>query len=129
MNPIIFAGLKVFQQDKVKRIKSKLDRDFVKTSFNDLELVHLLKEICNFCKVDVADAKSIHRNREYVMARMYYAYFARHYTLRGLSKIGKEINRDHATIIHYVKTINNLIETDKETRQVVDSINKFLRTI
>ena len=69
------------------------------------------------------------RQREYVMARMYYAYFARHYTLRSLTKVGKEVNRDHATVLHYVKTIKNLIETDKETRQVVDSINKYLRTI
>lgn len=45
-----------------------------------------------------------------------------------LSKIGEIIgNKDHATVLHSCKTINNLLETDPSKRKILDEILKELR--
>lgn len=61
--------------------------------------------------------KTKQRKREYVFARQLYMYFMKKHTTLSLDLIGEsfEINKsfNHATILHGIKTINNLIETDK----------------
>jgi hypothetical protein len=53
------------------------------------------------------------RKREIIDARMIYAKILRE---RGasLSSIGMTINKDHTTIIHYIRTMNDLLVTDRE---------------
>lgn len=54
------------------------------------------------------------RKRECVDARMIYAYVLRHTLGASLTSIGGSINKDHTTIIHYLKTMENLLEVDRE---------------
>lgn len=54
------------------------------------------------------------RKRECVDARMIYAYVLRHSVGASLASIGMSINKDHTTIIHYIKTMDNLLEVDRE---------------
>jgi hypothetical protein len=43
------------------------------------------------------------------------------------TNIGKYFFKDHATVIHAKKTINNLINTDKQLREDVDEIRKKIK--
>ncbi len=59
------------------------------------------------------------RKREFVEARqiamsLLFKYFKHK---MSLSEIGRKFNRDHATVIHSIKCVNNLIELDKEFRE------------
>ena len=38
--------------------------------------------------------------------------------------IGRQMQYDHATVLHCVKVINNLLETDKETRMDIQALSK-----
>jgi len=54
------------------------------------------------------------RKRECVDARMIYSYVLRHTLGASLTSIGMSINKDHTTIIHYLKTMEGLLEVDRE---------------
>jgi len=42
-----------------------------------------------------------------------------------LANIGSQIGkRDHATVLHACKTVDNLLETDKEFKKFHDEINQ-----
>lgn len=56
------------------------------------------------------------RKREIVQARQVSMYFLRTFTKQTESKIGSYFDRDHATVIHAVKTVNNLYDTDRSFR-------------
>ena len=69
------------------------------------------------------DIRKNSRKREYVMAKSIYYYIARKYTKRSLMAIGREINRDHATVLHGLK----LYEQDRKVLQdLTDDITTTL---
>jgi hypothetical protein len=50
-------------------------------------------------------------------------YFSKRYTKSSLSTIGTYIGgKDHATVLHACKTVNNLKDTDKHFREQVERI-------
>jgi len=68
------------------------------------------------------------RKREIVQARQIAMFFSKNLTKSSLSTIGSLIGgKDHATVLHACKTINNLIETDKRFKSQVDSIERKLK--
>jgi len=63
------------------------------------------------------------RRRDLVVFRQIIYYFARKHTTLSLKEIGKTtFNQDHATVIHGVKMINDLISVDKEYAKIVDEL-------
>jgi len=74
----------------------------------------------------VLNAKT--RKREIVQARQIAMYFSKSLTKASLSTIGSVIgNKDHATVLHACKTVNNLMETDKRFKAQVEDIQKKLK--
>jgi ribosome-interacting GTPase 1 len=66
------------------------------------------------------------RRFEVVFARGCYFKIARELTKNSYQKIANTLGKNHATVMHGIKTVNDLIETDKDLRQQYDSlINKF----
>lgn len=53
------------------------------------------------------------RQREVVEARQVLMTYRKLVTGKSLKKVGKEFGKDHATVLHAIQTVNNLIETDK----------------
>ena len=54
-------------------------------------------------------------------------YLAKQYTTNSLPDIGRKFaNRDHTTVIHAVKKIEELIKKDNEIRQNIIEIKKKL---
>ena len=52
-------------------------------------------------------------------------FFAKSYTKNSLATIGAQIGgKDHATVLHACKTVNNLIETDKRFKRYITDIEK-----
>ncbi|TAF69070.1 MAG: chromosomal replication initiator protein DnaA, partial [Flavobacterium sp.] len=49
------------------------------------------------------------------------------FTKASLANIGSQIgDRDHATVLHACKTVDNLVATDKQFKKFVDDINSKL---
>lgn len=53
------------------------------------------------------------RKRQYVEARAIYFKLCREFTQLSLEQIGESVNRDHASVLHGVRSINTWVEVDK----------------
>jgi chromosomal replication initiator protein len=52
-------------------------------------------------------------------------YFSKSLTKASLATIGAEIGgKDHATVLHAFKTVNNLMETDKSFKTQMSELEK-----
>lgn len=64
------------------------------------------------------------RKAEYVEARGMYYKILRDNTRLPLSKIGKELGKDHATVLHSLRNMIDWIKHDSQVRKDYDTINK-----
>jgi len=56
------------------------------------------------------------RKRQYVEARAIYFKLCREFTQLSLEQIGESVNRDHASVLHGVRSINTWVEVDKRMK-------------
>ena len=109
--------------DLAKQVVDK----FVKNVKKEITIDYIQKVVSEYFQMDTQLLRSKTRKRHIVQARQLAMFFAKKYTKSSLANIGSEIgNRDHATVLHACKTIDNLIETDKQFRKYHDDINKKL---
>lgn len=64
------------------------------------------------------------RKRSIVEARMMYAKLMKVYTNTSLTEIGLLINKDHATIIHYLKNFRHIKKQDREFSNKYDILSE-----
>ncbi len=65
----------------------------------------------------LSDLKSTRRERKIARPRQLAMYLAKQLTALSLPDIGTQFDRDHTTIIHAVRTIEDLLERDKQLVQ------------
>jgi chromosomal replication initiator protein len=71
--------------------------------------------------------KSKTRKREVVQARQIAMFFAKNMTKSSLATIGMHCGgKDHATVLHACRTVNNLMDTDKRFRAYIEELEKKL---
>ncbi len=100
---------------------------FVKNTKKEVSIDYIQKVVSKYFDMDVATLQSKTRKRHVVQARQLAMYFAKRMTKSSLASIGSQIGqRDHATVLHACKTVDNLTETDKQFRKYVDDLTKKL---
>lgn len=109
--------------DLAKDVVEKL----VKNTQQDISIDFIKKTVCDYFNIAPEQLKSKTRKREIVQSRQVAMYFAKIYTKNSLASIGSQIGgKDHATVLHACKTVNNLMETDKRfKRYIVDLEKRF----
>ncbi len=104
--------------------KQMIDK-FVKNTAREVSIEYIQKVVCDYFDMPIELLKSKTRKREIVQARQIAMYFAKKMTKSSLANIGLHCgNKDHATVLHACKTVNNLIETDKRFRGYVNDLEK-----
>ena len=107
--------------------KEMIDK-LIKSTKREISIDYIQKVVCNFYNIGLDLLQSKTRKREIVQARQVAMFFSKSLTKSSLATIGSQIGgKDHATVLHACKTVNNLIETDKRFRQQVDEIEKKLK--
>ena len=89
----------------------------------------IIQTVCRKWNVSIDDVCGRSRKQEVVYTRMIIAYFLRQYTTLSTTKIGRLINRDHSTIIHYLKTYDSEFRFNKDFRNFAESIKEELDDI
>jgi len=56
------------------------------------------------------------RKRQYVEARAIFYKLCREFTKLSLEEIGEQVNRDHASVLHGIRSLNNWIEYDNRIK-------------
>ena len=100
---------------------------FVKNTKREVSIDYIQKVVSEYFQMDVATLQSKTRKRHIVQARQLAMYFAKKFTKASLASIGSQIGkRDHATVLHACKTVDNLSFTDKQFRKYVEDLNQKL---
>lgn len=106
----------------IELAQSIIDKS-VKNNKNDLTIDHIQQIIADFFNLDIESLHSKTRKRNVVQARQLAMFFSKKYTKNSLSTIGSQIGqRDHATVLHACKTVENLIETDRAFKKYVSDL-------
>lgn len=83
----------------------------------------IVAAVCEHCDVSRVDLLSPRRSNSVVRPRQIAMWLARSLTTASLPEIGRRLGgRDHTTILHGVRTIDRLYETDAEIRTSVEAI-------
>lgn len=96
-----------------KNLSAMMIGEFVSTQFN----------------VSVQDMQSRTRKKAIVFPRQVAMYLSRAHTQQSLADIGKAFGRDHATVLHAIKVVNDRILRDVSVSAQVDLLNKKVKQI
>ena len=108
-------------------LAQEIVKKFVKNTKREVSIDYIQKVVSDYFQMDVATLQSKTRRRHIVQARQLAMYFAKKYTKASLASIGNQIGkRDHATVLHACKTVDNLTFTDKQFRKYVDDLSQKL---
>ena len=100
---------------------------FVKNNKREVSIDYIQKIVSDYLQMDIETLQSKTRKRHIVQARQLAMFFAKKFTKASLASIGSQIGkRDHATVLHACKTVDNLSSTDKHFRKFVDDLGKKL---
>ena len=107
--------------------KEMIDK-YVKSTAKEISIEYIQKVVCDYFAITIDKINANTRKREIVQARQFCMYFAKKYTKMPLSTIGKFCgDKDHATVLHSCRVIENLLETDKKIRSYSEDIEKKLK--
>ena len=102
-------------------------KDLLNLSENKVTIDLIQTIVCKYFKISKNEMLSSRRSRYLVRPRQTAIYLTKILTSKSLPEIGREFsNRDHTTIIHSVKTIENLKEKNPE---MTENINKLKNQI
>ncbi len=98
---------------------------FVKNTAREVSIDYIQKVVCDYFDMGIDQLKSKTRKREVVQARQIAMYFSKQMTKSSLATIGMHCGgKDHATVLHACKTVNNLMDTDKRFRGYIEDLKK-----
>ncbi|MCK9612158.1 MAG: chromosomal replication initiator protein DnaA [Bacteroidales bacterium] len=110
--------------DLAKQIIDK----FIRTNSREISIDFIQKIVCDYFGINIDLLNSKTRKREIVQARQLSMFFAKKLTKASLASIGLHCGKkDHATVLHACRTVNNLIETDKQFKLYVDDLEKKIK--
>jgi tRNA-dihydrouridine synthase len=86
------------------------------------EATKTLEFISTFLGIDLTERS---RKRCFVEGRMMYAKLMKRHTKMSLTDIGRMINIDHATIIHYLKNFQYIKKSDQSFSDKFDTLSEM----
>ena len=102
-------------------------KDFINFNVKSVNVEFIQNLVASHFNLNIHELLSPRRSRSLARPRQIAMYLAKQYTTNSLPDIGRKFsNRDHTTVIHAVKKIDELIKKDNEIRQNVIEIKKKL---
>ncbi len=89
----------------------------------------IVERACDYFQIRQEDVYGKSRKAGIVLVRQLSMYLAQHHTQLTASKIGNLVGgRNHATVIHSVRTIENRLKSDKEFQKKVSELEDRLKS-
>ena len=102
-------------------------KDFINYSKNTVSIGSIQNIVANYFNLKIEEMLSARRSRSLARPRQIAMYLAKQNTTNSLPEIGRKFsNRDHTTVIHAVKKIEELMKNDNEIKQNVMELKKKL---
>ncbi len=124
----LLAQATLNKKEITKEVAVTIVDKLVKKTKKELSVDFIQQIVCDYFGLAVDSLQSKTRKREIVQARQVAMYFSKSLTNSSLSTIGSKIGKkDHATVLHACKTVNNLIETDKDFKNQLKEIESQIK--
>ncbi len=112
-----------------RKVTISLAREILKSyvQFNnkDINVEQIMAIVCRRFNITVDALTSSKRTRDLAQARQIVMFLAKQHTKSSLSVIGASVGgRNHSTVLHSCKTVTNLMETDKQFKDLVDTLTQ-----
>ncbi|MFA5041713.1 MAG: helix-turn-helix domain-containing protein, partial [Bdellovibrionales bacterium] len=102
--------------------------DLLRASEHRITIDEIQKKVAEHYNVRVADMHSARRSRAVARPRQVAMYLAKQLTPRSLPEIGRKFGgRDHTTVIHAVRKIEELSAYDVSFREDVELLRRLLQ--
>ncbi len=100
-------------------------KDFINSNGKNINIETIQNLVASHFNLNIQEMLSQRRSRSLARPRQIAMYLSKQHTTNSLPDIGRKFaNRDHTTVIHAVKKIDELIRKDNEIRQSVNEIKK-----
>lgn len=114
------------QEITIDLARQIVDR-FVQSNNKEITIDYIQKVVCNHFNMDLERMLSSTRKTDVVMARHVSMYLSHKLTKLPLISIGEKCGKkNHATVLHACKVVENTIETDKNFKRQIEEIEKKL---
>ena len=102
-------------------------KDFINSNNKSINVELIQNLVASHFNLNIHELLSPRRSRSLARPRQIAMYLAKQHTTNSLPDIGRKFsNRDHTTVIHAVKKIDELIKKDNEIKQSIIEIKKKL---
>ena len=103
----------------------KILKDFINCKNKSINVESIQNLVASYFNLNIQEMLSPRRSRALARPRQIAMYLAKQHTTNSLPDIGRKFsNRDHTTVIHAVKKIDELIQKDNEIKQSIIEIRK-----
>ena len=100
-------------------------RDLIKEARPVLTIEAIQSVVCDYLGISEDLVRARTRKREVVQARQVAMFFSKEITSHSLKTIGLHFGgRDHSTVIHAVRSVENQVDTDPSFREMVTAVRK-----
>ena len=102
-------------------------KDLIKEARPQLTIESIQSVVCDYLGIPEDLVRARTRKREVVQARQVAMFFSKEITNHSLKRIGLHFGgRDHSTVIHAVRSVEDQVDTDPSFREMVTAIRKKL---
>ncbi len=105
----------------------KILKDFINSNNKQINVELIQNLVASHFNLNIQELLSPRRSRSLARPRQIAMYLAKHHTTNSLPDIGRKFsNRDHTTVIHAVKKIDELMQKDNDIKHSVIELKKKL---
>lgn len=103
--------------------------DLFRSSGNDIDSNVIQKEVAKFFGIKIIDLKSNSRSIKIARSRQIAMFLLKNITDMSLAQIGREFNKNHATVIYACKRIEELMIDDKALVRDIKELENIINNI
>ena len=104
-------------------------KDLLRTNSRKITIDEILKKVVEHYNIKLSDMHSPRRSRSVARPRQVAMYLAKSITTRSLPEIGRKFGgRDHTTVIHAIKTIEEIMVNDPSLAEDIELLTRILQT-
>jgi len=103
-------------------------RDLLRSNERIITIEDIQKRVANHYNIKISEMSSVRRARTVVRPRQIAMYLSKILTPKSLADIGSKFGKkDHTTVIHAVKKVEELMSTDADVREEVNLLIRMLQ--
>lgn len=110
------------EEINVESARSTLSAYIKSSSEKVITIQKIQQNVSQFYNLKLSDLTSQNRLRQIARPRQVAMYMAKNLTSNSLLQIGKEFNKDHATVIYAIKSVEKMMTQDEKFAQEVRNL-------